>query len=270
MVTVKEDIASFIKTLTKAKVYDLAQPLSEKAPIHPADPPYLFTLYRHHDQTAKIFEGGMGFALEIIITSMHSSTHFDALSHISRNGKLYRGVDAKKVATPEGFIKYSMEKVPPIMAKGVLLDVARWKKKNPLPESYAITAKDLERTAKSEGVEIQKGDAVLIRTGYGALYKRDPGKYLHNHPGLGVDGAEWLAKRKVSLVGADNLALEATPTKSFPVHMTLIPDNGIHTVKSLYLEEVSKDRTYAFVFVVLPLKLVGATASLIRPIALKP
>src|SRR5437899_12989802 len=124
-----------------------------------------------------------------------------------------------------------------------------------LPERYEITAKDLEETERSQSTKIGDDDCVLVRTGYSKFFTTDSDVYLHKFAGLGAEAARWLAKRKVRLVGIDNLAA-GVPTP-FEVHNVLLSDNGIFLMKSLYLEELSKERRLSSLVILLPLKIKG-------------
>src|SRR5207245_4321339 len=119
-----------------------------------------------------------------------------------------------------------------------------------LPERYEITAKDLEETESSQSTKIGDGDCVLVRTGYSKFFTTDSDAYLHKFAGLGAEAARWLAKRRVRLVGIDNLAA-GVPTP-FEVHNVMLSDKGIFPMKSLYLEEVSKNRRCYSVVQLLP------------------
>ena len=201
---------------------------------------------------------------------MHSGTHIDAPCHISSHGKLFGGIkiDLTPSSDQRIFSKLTIDKFKLGVRKGVLVDVARFKKLAALQESYAITRNDIEETLEYERVRITKGDAVMLRTGYGRYYLNAPIKYLRNDPGLSRDGAKWLVRNGVSIVGADNLSLDALPTSTYDAHVETLVKGGVYTVKNLYLEELSKSRVTEFLFDVAPLKIIGATGSLIRPVAI--
>lgn len=255
--------------ITKAKVYDLGQPYFVGMPVHPADPPFLLYLYRYHEQTWKQFKDvapGFADSLELITTSMHSGTHLDALCHMSRNGKLYGGVPAAELETHAGYTKMSIEEAPVFVKRAVLLDVARYKGAEYLPARYEIGPADLEATAQQEGVQIRAGDAVLVRTGWSRYFLTDAHAYLHDFAGVTAEGARWLAQQKIALAGIDNLAYGVP--KPFEAHLVFIADNGIFMMKSLNLEELAWDRAYVSTLIVSPLKIRGATGSLVRPVAI--
>ncbi len=259
----------FVEKLLSAKIYDLGQPYFNGMPVHPEDPPYSMVIYRYHQYTRQLFEKvapGFSDSMELVITSMHSGTHIDAKCHMAREGILHNGVKADEIVRHTGYTKYGSEEIPIYVRRGVLLDVPASKGLDILPQRYGITAEDLERSLKFEGVDLKEGDVALVRTGYSRYFTTDKDKYLHDFAGITEEAAQWLIDRKISLLGIDNLAM-AVP-KPFTAHLMFLVDAGIHVMKSLYLEELSRDRVYVSVVIVAPLKIVGGTGSLIRPIAL--
>ncbi len=262
----------FISKLTNAKVYDLGQPFWWGMPVHPADPPFLMYLYRYHEHTKYLFDTiapGLGFAdsLELVTTSMHSGSHLDALCHMSRNGKLHSGVNAAELETHSGYSRMGVEEVPIIVKRAVLLDFPAYKGLDILPERYEITPDDIEGAIRKQEVSIKAGDAVLIRTGYSRFMTTDPFAYLHKFAGLTAQSARHLASKKISVACSDNLAFGVP--KPFELHQVFLVDNGIYMVKSLNFEELSREKVHISTLVITPLKIKGATGSLVRPIAFK-
>ena len=265
------NLESLFEELSKLKIHDLSQPLFDGVPVHQADPPFVSAPYRSHEGTAKYFEEGFAYALELIVTSMHSGTHIDAPCHMSKGGRLFGDIPVEEVSKSQNhgqFSRLGIDEFPLEIRRGVLLDVAGLKQLDLLPASYEITEDDLESCLKVAAISIRPGDAVLVRTGYGPLFSKAPDRYLNSHPGLGGESALWLAERRAALVGTDNLSLDATPTKTYPAHTELLIRRGIYTIKNLNLESLASDGASEFLFVALPLKFLGGTGSLIRPLAL--
>lgn len=260
--------------LSKAKVYDLGQPYWPNMPVHPFDPPFQFFLYRYHEYVRKSFdelgiEPGFSDAISLIVTSMHSGTHFDLPIHMSQDNKVM-GIDVTPYQRDTGFTKlpeplHAMEKVPPLLLRAVLLDIPAYKGVDILPECYAITPEDLEGAAKKQGVTIVPGDCILVRTGYARFFETDRDAYLYKWAGLSDDGARWIVARQPKLVGIDNLSL-GVPTP-FASHRIILVEAGIYVMKSLTLETLAAAKHYISTVVVLPLRIKGGEASLIRPIA---
>jgi kynurenine formamidase len=258
-------MTSLIDLLTSAKVYDLAQPYFTGMPHHPSHPPFLFSLVKTHGEY--LGPNGSSSASDAIALGSHVGTHIDALCHFSCNGKLYGGDDAASLQSyGSGLRRHSIDTVPPILRRGVLLDIAATAGIEVLPDGFEITPAHLD--AAASGVEIRPGDVVLLRTGW-ARYFRDPGKFISqvHGPGPRVPGAQWLSSRGVFAAGSDTVAFEKVPDLAMPVHVHLLVEHGIHIIECLSLEELAKAAVNEFLFVALPLKLEGATGSPVRPIA---
>ncbi|HPF35477.1 MAG TPA: cyclase family protein [Candidatus Krumholzibacteria bacterium] len=203
----------------------------------------------------------------------HMGTHIDALNHFGLNGKIYNGFRAEDHLGDRGWRKTGAETIPPIIARGVLIDVAAAKGVDQLPASYGITVTDLESALARQNLDLEPGDVVLIRGGRMNAWPDDDG-YVQNQPGLTLPAARWLAEeRRAMAVGGDNLSLEHFPVAEgsqtwVPVHTYLLAQAGVPIIEVVNLEELSRDRVYEFAFIAASLKLQGASAAPFRPIAL--
>jgi kynurenine formamidase len=258
-----------LQQLDKARVFDLEQLRYAGAPIHPSHAPgFNYFLHRHHARGAPETRTS---ASGIVVMPEHSGTHIDALVHQAENLTLHGGVHVDEgVQTSTGFKRMGVETMEPMVARGVLLDVAGAKR---LPPDHPITDQDLQQTAARSQIDIREGDVVLVRTGYGALWDK-PDEYLHA-AGVTAAGSRWLAQKKVRAVGADNMAFDiafAPPDPelkvTIPGHLILLVRAGIPIIENLNLEELAAAEAPEFVFVCLPLKMRGATGSPVRPIAI--
>jgi kynurenine formamidase len=233
----------------------------------------MLSLSRRHKLQDINLKGNTKFteADETIVMSGHSMTHLDALCHIGeiRDGKtkLYGGIDAGETEHYRGFRKLGIEGCPPIITRGVLLDVPLYKDVEVLPVSYSITAKDLQGTSNLEGVEVKQGDCVLIRTGFSKIWRPDNEVFYRKCAGPELEGAQWLIDRGVIVSGSDTISYERNPSPTHPVHRKMINNEGILLMKLLNLEEIAQDKVYEFLFIAMPLRIFGATASPINPIA---
>ena len=256
---------------SNARIYDLEQPRYFGAPIFPSHAPgYVYTLHRHHEQgMAETRTSASGF----MYTTEHSGTHIDALCHQAENLRLYGGrkIDPG-IQTSQGFTELGAETIAPIITRGVLLDLARYRGVDRIGAGNPMQRDELEAVAQKQGVSISEGDVVLVRTGNGALW-HDPATYLQAG-GVSGDASSWLASRGVRAVGADNMAwdevgvVDPNLKVTLPGHLILLVRNGIYILENLFLEELARDQCYEFTFICLPLKLRGATGSPVRPVAI--
>jgi len=255
--------------IVRGKVYDLGQPYFPGMPHHPNHPPFAFTLTKKHGDV--MYPNQVSASNDLFAMGGHTGTHLDSLGHVSKKGKVFGNLRARKIQSyPNGLKRVGIDQTPPVVRRGVLLDVARAKGKSVLPADFAIRAEELKKTMAQEGIVIKPGDVVLIRTGW-AKYWKDVRKFVGHDtgaPGVVLDGARWLAQHKIAFAGADNTAFEKTPAPDLPVHSLFLPEKGIQILEMLNLEELAKDQVYEFLFVALPLRIIGGTASPIRPIAI--
>lgn len=202
----------------------------------------------------------------------HMGTHIDALSHFGLSGRIFNGFRADEYLGDRGWTVSGAATIPPILARGVLIDVAAAHGVDMLPAGYRIGRADLMQALDRQGVDVHEGDVVLIRTGRMRVYD-NASAYMDNPPGIGIEAARYLVEEKGAMaVGADNLSLEAFPSELeddyVPVHTYLLGQQGAPILELVNLEELSRDQVWEMLFIGGSLKLRGADAAPIRPIAL--
>jgi kynurenine formamidase len=265
---------SLANQLRAARVYDLEQPRYAGMPIHPAHRPgYFYALHRRHRDTYRPEAHGPRSSASGVLTLMeHSGTHLDALCHQANELRMFGGVEVDEAETPAGFARLGVETVPPLLGRGVLLDVAGCRGQERLPPLAGIGGHELDACAAAQKVEVRPGDVLLVRTGYGALWS-DEAAYLRA-AGVAKSGTIWAADQGVAAVGADNMAWDVPDERdqetgaTLFAHVYLLPQKGIYILENLNLEALARDRVYEFAFVGAPLKFQGATGSPLRPLAL--
>ncbi|MEU7815771.1 cyclase family protein [Pseudonocardia sp. NPDC049154] len=253
------------------RVIELGHPLYTGMPSSPNHPGFRMTLERRHGDAVRP-DGGSA-SNEVIVTGGHVGTHVDALSHVSHEGLLHGGIDAAEAQRGGKHTAHGAETIPPMVTRGVLLDVAAVHGVDILEGGYGVTAEDLEAAAARAGAEPGRGDVALVRTGWGRLFG-DTAAYLGREsgvPGVTVDGARWLAGRGVVATGSDTTAYEQIPAgaghRVLPVHRVLLVEQGIHIVEHLALEDAAAAGLGEFLAVFAPLRIVGGTGAPVRPLA---
>lgn len=197
-------------------------------------------------------------------------TQFDGFAHQHIGGSFYNCFKMQDIATAGGMTKLGMETVGTQMSRGVLIDVAALKGVAMLGDAYVITPDDLQQALARSKLTLQPGDAVLINTGWGKLWKTDAAKFVRSSPGLGYAAEEWLAKQDPMLVGSDNCCIEVRPAGvGALIHTYFLAVNGIHLIENLKLDELAAAGATEFAFVVQPLKIWGATGSTVAPTAIR-
>ena len=271
-----------LSSIGSGRAYDLSVEYFVGMPSFDAlgDPGYQYWLTHTPDGTVVDNPNGMGTAMnqkvsytgDAISMYTHMGTHIDALNHFGLDGKIWNGFTPEEHLGDKGWKRTGAETIPPIIARGVLIDVATYKGSQVLSKNYRITVQDLKLTLKKQQLKLERGDVVLIRTGQAEFYQ-DASKYLDNFPGISLDAVKWLVEEKeIMLLGADNLSLEAFPSERednyVPVHTYLLAEKGVMFIEQMFLEELAKDQIYEFAFIAASLKLRGASGSPMRPIAI--
>ncbi len=276
---VTPDLVALIHTGT---VYSLSVTYFEGIPVPGPMVPYTLTPRLRHGDLAEILPASA--AAEAITMSAHTGTHIDALCHIGEHRDaqgnpskvgpvhLYAGKGESVIAADnvsyQGQEHLSISEMPPIVTRGVLLDVAGYRNVEVLPDAYTIPADDIRHPAAKQNTLVQEGTAVLIRTGFYCHLRDGNPAYKDAIAGLGLEGAKLLAEEGMILAGADNMSVEAMPPNQHPVHRFLLVQNGITHLENLYLEELARQKVYEFLLIVTPLRLQGATGSWVHPIAI--
>lgn len=201
----------------------------------------------------------------------HTGTHIDTFSHFGLNGQIYNHFSADDYLGDKGWQRSGAETLPPIVARGVLIDLPKSKGIEILPDNYRVTVADIQAALSSQKVTLKEGDVVLLRTGRMKKYE-NAAQFMMNSPGLGMAAAKFLAEdSKAMIIGADNLSFEAFPSEIegnyVPVHTYLLTQVGIPIMELVNLESLAASEVYEFAFLGGSLKLRGADAAPMRPIA---
>ena len=220
------------------------------------------------------------YADDAINLPTQCSTQWDALAHIFLDDKMYNGYPATLVdarGARKNGIEHTRDKM---LGRGVLLDVARFKGLDALPDGYAITNADLDDTARAQDVEVRRGDFVIVRTGQqeACLASGSWGGYAGGDaPGLAFETAYWIHGREIAGICSDTWGCEVRPNEmdeaNQPWHWVVIPAIGITMGEIFYLKELAEDcaadKVYEFFFCAPPLNLPGGCGSPINPQAIK-
>jgi kynurenine formamidase len=204
-------------------------------------------------------------------------TQLDGLGHIGIGDRYYNGTKWGEFATMGGLKKLGIEKIPPMVARGVLLDMAAHYGVEVVPEGTAFNRAEIDAVARKQGIEIRQGDVVIFHTGWLSLIDKDPKRFGSVEPGLGRDGARYLVSKGVVAVGADTWAVEVIPFEKdgdkeggiFGVHQILIPMSGTYILENINTAELARDKAYEFMFVLGQNKYQGAVQSMINPVAIR-
>jgi kynurenine formamidase len=266
------------------RVFSLDSQWWRGMPVHPVHPRFDIVTYRspRGEQNQKDQDYlnppqnqiNYGFISEMMIATTHAGTHIDALCHVTcgERAEWFGGHSSHDHLGDFGALNSDASELPPIVARGVLLDVPAALGVDHCPPSYAIGGTDLDAAVERQGTEVRAGDVILVRTGQMKYWPDPEGMAQAENAGVGMNGSEWLAERKPLAVGADTAAFECAPSglegDPQPVHVHLIQQRGIPIMEWINCEELAAESVHEFLFVCLPLTVRGATGSMIRPIAI--
>ena len=210
---------------------------------------------------------------DLLYTWMGIGSQIDGLGHMGIDHVYYNGLHAKDFVTTKGLTALSIEKLPPMVGRGVLLDMTRHYGESPLPAGTAFNEAEIKAQAAAQNVDIRTGDIVLFHTGWLNLAGVDNERFMGGEPGLGMGGAKYLSSLDVVAVGADTWGLEAVPHENpelmFPVHPELLAKNGIYILENMDVRELAADEGWEFLFVLGQPRFEGAVQAVINPVAIR-
>ncbi|MEE4300043.1 MAG: cyclase family protein [Pseudomonadales bacterium] len=210
---------------------------------------------------------------DLLHTWMGIGSQLDGLGHMGADHVYYNGLTPAEFVSPTGLRKLGTHAIPPIVTRGVLLDMTAVFDSDPVAPGTAFNRAEIEAAMSAQAVRVEAGDVVLFHTGWQALAETDPGAFMAGQPGLGLEGARWLAAQGVVAVGVDNWGVEAVPHEDpslvFPVHVELLARNGIYLLESMNTAELAADEGWEFLFVLGQPRFEGAVQAVINPVAIR-
>lgn len=268
-----KNVVKAAKLVKTGKTYALGVTLGRETPAYEPRTFQLFAVGLGDGSGAPLGSNKATYNDDWIMTWLGIGSQLDGLGHLGINHVYYNGTHISDFWRPEGLSKFGIDMIPPIVTRGVLLDIAGLRGVKMMNASEEIHADELKRAAKQQRVKIRKGDVVIINTGWQALATTDPERFMAGEPGISLDGAKWLASKDVVAVGADTWAVEAFPLKDpeimFEVHQELLAKNGIYILENMKTDELVADEAWEFLFVLGQPKIKGAVQGIINPVAIR-
>jgi kynurenine formamidase len=283
------DIVNAARLVQKGKVISLALPFDSKGPQgaktnYPSlgrfNPIHLMLRTGTDAYSGVLDDRKIRTADDVIVMPTQCGTQWDGLSHVFYGDQMWNGYDCRNVSS-FGAQKCGIERTKAKMVgRGVLLDIARMLDMESLPDGFGITTELLDRAAGHFGVEVRRGDFLIVRTGNmeaklaAGSWDGYPGG---DAPGLAFETLDWLFRREVAAVATDTFAVEVRPNEIddivSPIHWIAIPIIGLTLGEMFHVAELAKDcaddRRYEFMFVAPTLPITGAVASPTNPLAIK-
>ncbi len=202
-----------------------------------------------------------------------TGSQIDGLGHIGIDNVYYNCNKNSEFVQANGLKKLGIEKVPPFVTRGVVLDMTAYYNTAMVPEGTAFNRKEIDEQAQRQGITIKKGDVVLFHTGWQALEGKDNKRFLAGEPGLGKEGALYLVSKEVIAIGADTWALEAIPFEKdvgvFEIHQILLARNGVYILENMNTGPLVADKAYEFMFVLGASRITGGVQAIVNPVAIR-
>lgn len=199
-------------------------------------------------------------------------TQLNGIGHIGIDNVYYNGNKAVDFVTVEGVKKLGVEKVPPMVTRGVVLDMTTHYGKQIVPGGMEFTVADIQAVLKKEGLTLRKGDVVLFNTGWLELIGKDNKQFLEVEPGIGMEAAKWLAEQGIVAFGGDTWASEVYPNpgtkEEFPVNQFMLAKKGIYNLELIDSRPLVREKVWEFLFVLGQPLYVGSTQVNINPVAI--
>ncbi|MBI4320192.1 MAG: cyclase family protein [Chloroflexi bacterium] len=267
------------RLVLRGRVYDLGRVLDENVPAFPGRSfrqslvtnAHLINRRRPGAGPAGWGENSVNWIVDVLHGTSQMGTHLDALNHLQIGDRFYNGHTLIEIAEEWGTSRLGIDTVPPIVTRGILVDVARLRGVGRLPSGYVISVADVEAALEQQEQQVKRGDAVLFHTGWGDLWMQDNATYLSGEPGPGLGLALWLVEQGVSLTGCDTWSFGPVPPEDpaqpFVVPQSLNVRHGLFIVENLSTTELARDKVYEFMFILTHAKLRGATGAWVSPAA---
>ncbi len=262
--------AQLVKT---GKTYPLGVVTGRDTPAYPPRQ-YALTVLQPGDGTGQTLGTNRATGNDdLLYTWLGIGSQIDGLGHLGTEHRFYNGVPAQDFVTPTGLTKFNVDALPPMVGRGVLLDMAKLRGEALVPAGTAFNRAEIDAAANAAGIAIGKGDIVLFHTGWLNVADSDKQQFMSGEPGLGVEGAAYLAGLGVVAIGSDNWAVEVIPhedpAQAFPVHVELLAKNGVYILENMDTRALAADNATAFLFVLGQPRFEGSVQTVINPVAIR-
>lgn len=282
-----DDVAAAAGLIREGRVISCAVPLDSQGPIHPSR---TGIVHWYSVSGSDMIAGtvlnavmpGLQATDDFITMPLQGSTQWDGLAHVAKDDTLYNGFWLGSVEGVGGAMKCSIhQQRQSLVGRGVLLDIARHRGVDRLPPGHAITIEQLDACAAAEGVEVRRGDILILRTGHVAWWYQLADKsefWASGAPGIAMETVEWIHEKEIAAIAVDNIAVEVEPHEEpfehvMPVHSRLIRDLGLTLGEVWHLEELSEacaqDGRYEFFLAAQPLNVTNASGTPLNPVVVK-
>ncbi len=268
-----ESVLAASELIKTGKTYSLGIVIDSTTPAFPPRGLSLTVVQPNQQEGARPFHN-MTYNDDIFTGWLGIGSQIDGLGHLGHNGMYYNCNQAKDFSAIDGLTKLGIENVPPIVARGVVLDMAGHLGVEHMEAGQTFSVEDVKAVEKKQGTPIREGDVVLFHTGWtDATLKQDPVAWASGEPGQSEAVADYIASKKVVAVGADTWGLDVVPSeveeRPFYGHGVYLKENGIYIFETMNTGALVSDSAFEFLFVLGQAKVRGAVQMIINPIAIR-
>ncbi len=262
-----------LKLVKQGKTHPLGIVIDDKTPAFPPRGLSLEIVQPNQQGGKRLFGYKASYNDDLAQLWFGIGPQIDGLGHLGQDGVYYNCNNEKDFAGITGVTKLGVHNIPPIVARGVLINMAKYFGVKSMEAGKMFTAADIQAAAKAQNVEIREGDVVLFHTGWtDANLASDPKKWVSGEPGTSEDAAVYLASKNVIAVGSDTWGLEVIPPEKegrpFFGHVTLLKENGIYILETMDTGPLARDNVSEFMFVLGQARIRGTVQMIINPVAL--
>ena len=268
-----ESVLQAAELIETGKVYSLGITVGPETPAFPPRGLSITVVQPNQQESARPF-GSMTYNDDLFTGWLGIGPQLDGLGHLGEDGEYYNCNLARDFSGITGLTRLGIEKVPPIVARGIVLDMAGHFGAEYLEAGRHFSVEDVEAVAESQGTPIREGDVVLFHTGWtDAKLQSDPQAWVSGGPGISEEVATYLAASNVVAAGSDTWGLDVVPSqhpdRPFQGHITLLKENGIYILETMNTGLLVRDGAFEFLFVLGQAKVRGAVQMIINPVAIR-
>jgi kynurenine formamidase len=261
------------RLVTQGRTYAMGIPVDRGTPAYPPRSIGVTILMPGQEGSQTFGSNKVSYVDDMITGWLGVGTQLDSLAHLGVDFTFYNGNKAQDFVRTTGVIKLGIEGIPPMVTRGVLVDLAKAKGKPRLDGGELVTADELRAAMQAQNIRATPGDVIVLHTGWLPMITQDPAKFGAEEPGIDGAGAEYLASLQPIAVGADTWGVECVPFKDPNVlwqgHQILLAQHGIYILENLDTSGLVRDGVTEFMFTLGQPRYKGAVQAIINPVAIR-
>ncbi|MCY3858584.1 MAG: cyclase family protein [Gammaproteobacteria bacterium] len=269
-----ESVLAAASLIKEGKVYSLGITIDSTTPAFPPRGMNVYVVQPGQQHEGQPYPN-MTYNDDIISGWFGIGSQIDGLGHIGdADGVYYNCNKSTDIATMTGLTRLGIETIPPIVARGIVLDMAGHFGVEAMEAGQYFTVEDVQAVEEKQGTPIQEGDVVLFHTGWtDAKLEAEPEVWVAAEPGQSEEVASYLVTKNVVAAGADTWGLDVVPpqheNRPFQGHVILLQENGIFILETMNTGLLVREGVHEFLFILGQAKVRGAVQMYINPVAIR-